>query len=842
MIILKKKYVIGTRKSELAIKQCNIVKSKLMKKYPDYEFVVKKIVTSGDREKDKKYSEVNIEGFFVREIEYALLEGEIDLAVHSFKDLPTKLPSELEIAAIVDRANRLDVLAGADKKLADLPLKARLGTGSLRRKSQLLAYRPDLEIVPVRGNVDTRLNKIKEKKLDGLILAAAGLLRLGFKDHITEFIKPEICLPAARQGAIAVEIRNRDQELKKMLQKLEDGNTVLEVWAEHSFLEAMNAGCHAPIAAQALIDKSEMILKAVVGKPDGTDMISLEKNIKDLNLKSVKRAGRKLAAEMLTKGGAEIIEDVKIDDNKTKKDKDTGKVFLTGAGPGDPLLLTLKAKKVLSEADVILFDRLANNRLLEHALDDAEKIYVGKKANEHTLKQKEIEKLMIEKAKAGKKVCRLKGGDPFIYGRGGEEALKLEEAGIEFEVIPGISSSMAAPTYAGIPLTQRHIASSFAVITGHEASDKKESSIDIEKLATTVDTLVILMGVGNLPEITKRIISAGRRPETPVALVRWGTKSKQKTVVGTISNITNKVKQKGLKPPAVIIIGEVVNLREKLGWFEKKRLFGKKILVTRPPAQSDNFIKMIEEKAGSVAKNPVIKIRGARNNSALKRSLKNLEQYSHIIFTSVNGVKYFMAELERLGKDSRSLSGIKIVTIGPKTADKLRENGIKADFIPDDYSTEGILNYLKELEENGQIDFKDTSFLLPRSNIAPKYLQNALHEMGADVDNITAYRTERLPIEPNILENIIKDELNLLTFTSSSTVDYFIKGINELLENNKFEKFTTNDILGKVKSIPVACIGPVTAETAKKQGLNVVTVAEKYTIKGLMEAIISYFD
>ncbi|MFP4021876.1 MAG: uroporphyrinogen-III C-methyltransferase, partial [Halanaerobium sp.] len=250
------------------------------------------------------------------------------------------------------------------------------------------------------------------------------------------------------------------------------------------------------------------------------------------------------------------------------------KVYLTGAGPGDPALLTIKAKRAIKNSDVILYDRLANNRFLEYAKPEAEKIYVGKKAKDHHYTQSEIEALIIEKVRAGKTVCRLKGGDPFIYGRGGEEALKLKEAGIDFEIIPGISSSLAVPLYAGIPLTQRHLASSFAVITGHEAADKEDSTIEIEKIAAAVDTLVVLMGVGNLPQIVEQVLAAGRSPETPAALIRWGSRSKQETITGTLSNIVQKVEAASFKPPAVTVIGEVVNLREKLKWFEKKKLIG----------------------------------------------------------------------------------------------------------------------------------------------------------------------------------------------------------------------------------------------------------------------------
>jgi len=304
---LKTNYIIGTRNSNLALKQCQIVKGKLQSKFPEIEFEIKEISTTGDREKDKKFSDINTEGIFVREIELALLAKEIDLAVHSFKDLPTKLPEDLEVAAVIDRANRYDVLAGAKKKLAELPEGARLGTGSLRRKSQLLAYRSDLEIVPIRGNIETRLKKIETQNLDGVILAAAGLERLGLKDQITEYLSSDICLPAARQGAVAVEIRKASTELKKILKEVEAKNTALEVWTEHAFLKEMEAGCHAPLAVEALIEGDTLTLTAAAGEPDGSKIIKRKTSTKNLNINYVQKMSQDLAREIKAAGAAEIL-------------------------------------------------------------------------------------------------------------------------------------------------------------------------------------------------------------------------------------------------------------------------------------------------------------------------------------------------------------------------------------------------------------------------------------------------------------------------------------------------------------------------------------------------------
>jgi uroporphyrinogen III methyltransferase/synthase len=524
----------------------------------------------------------------------------------------------------------------------------------------------------------------------------------------------------------------------------------------------------------------------------------------------------------------------------------TAKVYLTGAGPGDQALLTLKAKKAIENSDVILYDRLANNRLLEYASDKAEKIYVGKKAKNHHYTQNEIEDLMIKKANAGKTVCRLKGGDPFIYGRGGEEAIKLKDAGIDFEIIPGISSSIAVPLYAGIPLTQRHLSSSFAVITGHEAADKEESTIEIEKIAAAVDTLVVLMGVGKLARIVERVLAAGKSPETPVALIRWGTRSEQETITGTLSDIAQKVEQANFKPPAVIVIGEVVNLRDKLSWFENKKLLGKNILVTRPRKQASSFVEMIESEAGNAIMSPTIKIKAPKNDESLKQAIKNLKKYTHLIFTSVNGVKYFMQVLDFKKLDLRALAGMNIIAIGSKTAAELKVNGIRSDFIPEDYSTAGILEYLEKLESIGKINFKDASFLLPRADIAPQLLEKELKKRGSKVNNVEAYRTKAVSLDKNVLNLIQKADLDLLTFTSSSTIDNFIKGLEQLIkaENQQKDslKINRSKIFKQLKKIPTACIGPVTAERAKDYGLNLKIAAEEYTIEGLFTAILKYYS
>ncbi|MCX7918559.1 MAG: uroporphyrinogen-III C-methyltransferase, partial [bacterium] len=365
--------------------------------------------------------------------------------------------------------------------------------------------------------------------------------------------------------------------------------------------------------------------------------------------------------------------------------KNFGKVYLVGAGPGDPGLITVKGLECIKTADVIIYDYLANPKLLAYARPETELIYVGKKAGEHTLPQEEINALLIKKAHAGKTVCRLKGGDPTVFGRGGEEAEVLVQAGILFEFVPGVTSAIAVPAYAGIPVTHREYTSDFAVITGHEVPTKGSSSINWAHLATSVGTLIFLMGVGNLPLIVTQLLKHGRPKRTPVAIIRHGTTPKQETIVGTLADIAEKAKQNQFKPPAVIIVGDVVKLRDKLNWFESNPLFGKRILVTRTRSQASEFVRVLESFGAEVIEFPTIEIIPPSNWRPLDKAIRNLANYDWVIFTSVNGVTYFFQRLAEKNLDSRLFRTARIAAIGPATAEALKEKGLIPDIVPMEY-------------------------------------------------------------------------------------------------------------------------------------------------------------
>ncbi len=497
-----------------------------------------------------------------------------------------------------------------------------------------------------------------------------------------------------------------------------------------------------------------------------------------------------------------------------------GKVYLTGAGPGAKDLISLKAIEKIKIADVIIYDYLANNKFLDFAKKDAEIIYVGKQGGCHTLKQEEINKLIIQKAKEGKNVVRLKGGDPYIFGRGGEETEELVEEKIEFEVIPGITAASAATAYAGIPLTHRDFTASVAFITGHEREDSEYSKIHWDKIATGIGTIVFYMGVKNLPYIVEKLIENGRTPETPVALIRWGTMPYQETVTGTLSNIVDIVKEKNLKPPAIIVVGEVVKLRKKLRWFDTKPLFGKKIIVTRAREQASTLVEILEEEGAYVIEFPTIEIVEPEDYSELDKAIKNIKTYDWLIFTSVNGVKFFLNRLKYHKKDVRVLDGINICAIGPKTAETFEKFGIIPDFIPEKYQAEYIIEGLEKIGINGK------KFLLPRAKVAREILPKKIRELGGDIDVVTVYETKMPDTKKDEVIDMLKNnEIDYITFTSSSTVKNFI----EMIENK----------IELLKNVKLVSIGPITSDTIKSFGLIPSIEAKKYTIEGLKEAILS---
>ena len=501
-------------------------------------------------------------------------------------------------------------------------------------------------------------------------------------------------------------------------------------------------------------------------------------------------------------------------------------IYLVGSGPGDLGLFTIKGVRCMEEADVVVYDRLAPEALLKHAKPEAESVYVGKRPGNPTMSQGEINDLLVELGRAGKTVVRLKGGDPYIFGRGGEEALALIEAGLPFEVVPGVTSGVAAPAYAGIPVTHRNVSTSVVFVTGHEDPTKGRSDVDWARIAKGADTLVLYMGVGRLKEISTELVAAGRSPETPVACVRWGTIPEQRTVTGTLEDIAERVAEADLKPPAITVVGDVVALREAgLDWYERRPLFGRCVVVTRARAQAGELSVELERLGAEVYEFPTIQIQAPEDFGPLDAAIRDLDSFGWIVFTSVNGVEAFLERLWHHGLDLRAVPRrAKVAAIGPATAQRIEEVGLRVDVVPEEYRAEALIEVLETDSIAGE------RVLIPRAKVAREILPDKLREAGAEVVVPPVYESAPSSEGKNELARRLgAGEVDCVTFTASSTVENFVGA------------FGPGEAVGLLAETRVVCIGPITAETARGHGLRVDTEAEEYTIPGLVEAVEDLF-
>ncbi|HEY5673121.1 MAG TPA: uroporphyrinogen-III C-methyltransferase [Malonomonas sp.] len=500
-----------------------------------------------------------------------------------------------------------------------------------------------------------------------------------------------------------------------------------------------------------------------------------------------------------------------------------GKVYLVGAGPGDPGLLTLKGQQYLALADVVIYDYLANPVLLGHARADAERIYVGKVRGNHHLPQDETNALLAEKAAAGLQVVRLKGGDPYIFGRGGEEAAYLKERGIPFEVVPGITAGFAAACYAGIPLTHRDVTTSLALLTGHERPERQLSSLDWEKLATGLGTLIFYMGMSNLKQISAQLIAHGRAADTPVAVIQWATLPRQRTLIGSLASIAEDVAREGLEPPAVIIIGEVVKYREELRWYDNLPLFGKRFLITRPREQAAAFVALLQQQGAETICIPTIEIAPPEDFQPLDAALQRLSSIDALILTSANGVAAVFDRLAAQQLDLRSLAGVQLVAVGPKTAQALEARGLRPDLVPKNYRAEGVVEELLAQGVAGKRIF------YPRAEIARSLIIDKLAEAGAEVLAPVAYRTVRPTGKEQMIRHLLSaGELDAICFSSSSTFDNLLEMFGDEL----------HELQGRAEFFS---IGPLTSETIRKHGFSVALEPEQSTLDDLVTAMVEYY-
>ncbi|HEX8243093.1 MAG TPA: uroporphyrinogen-III C-methyltransferase [Longimicrobium sp.] len=497
----------------------------------------------------------------------------------------------------------------------------------------------------------------------------------------------------------------------------------------------------------------------------------------------------------------------------------SGTVYLVGAGPGDPGLLTVRAAELLERADVLVYDALAAPEIVERAAK-AERIFAGKRGGrKNVLSQDEISALLVDLAGKHQTVVRLKGGDPFVFGRGGEEALALAAAGIPFEVVPGVTAGVAGPAYAGIPVTHRGLSTSVTLITGHEDPEKGTTDVDWEFLAKGTGTLVFYMSVGRMEENFARLVAAGRSPDTPAAAVEWGTYPRQRTVAGTLSTLPEIVRAAGIGAPSVVIVGDVVSLRERLAWFDRRPLSGRRIVVTRARAQASDLAAALEELGAEVVQLPVIRIADPEDPAPLRQAAECAGGFDWIVFTSVNGVSRFFSVLGETGRDARALAGVRVCAIGPATAAEAAKHGIRADLVPGEFVAEAAVEALAAAGVTGK------RILLPRAEVARAVLPDGLRARGAEVVEVTAYRTVQDGAGADeVRRRLEAGEIDLVTFTASSTVRNFA------------------ELAGaSAGAARVASIGPVTSATVRELGMAVDVEADEYTIPGLVRAVRAFF-
>ncbi len=505
-------------------------------------------------------------------------------------------------------------------------------------------------------------------------------------------------------------------------------------------------------------------------------------------------------------------------------------VYLVGAGPGDPGLITVRGRELLGLADAVVYDFLANPAFLSAARGNSELIYVGKQGGAHTLPQKEINQLLINLAKSGKTVVRLKGGDPFIFGRGGEEAQALAEAGIPFEIVPGVTSGSAAAAYAGIPVTHRGLSSSVAFITGHETPGKQSSDHNWQALAHGPQTLVFYMGVHTLPDICRNLLEAGMPPERPAAVVERGTLAMQRTVTATLSELPQAAAKAAIAAPAVVIVGEVVNLRQCLHWYEKRPLFGRTVVVTRSREQAGALSAQLEALGAAVIEFPCIEIRPLPEQSLVQGAIERLKQYAWVVFTSANGVKFFWRQIQALGRDARVFASCRVAAMGPGTAEALQTRGIRPDFVPERYVAESMAEGLLALGVSGK------KVLIPRAVAARDVLPQTLEKGGAEVKVLPVYEARpQARGKDELLLALQEDKIDWITFASSGTVHNFFAAVPPLVLQNIQKQ-------GRGKALRFACIGPITRETLEQYGFSCDLEPEAYSLSGLVSVICDYYN
>ena len=801
---------IGTRTSKLAVIQSELVRDALQKEFPGTEVELLPVVTKGDRLLDRPLDSFGGKGVFTRELEEQLLSGAIDLAVHSAKDVPMELPEGLSVCSVLTRANPWDVLVTRKDDRVKvvsaggmLPAGSVIGTSSLRRELQILDGNPHLQVRMLRGNVLTRLERLREGRYDAIILAGAGLERLGLQEPeglSVRYLDDGSFLPAAGQGILAVEYRTG--ELEKLRKALCRPETEAAFLAERRFLKALGGSCNAPCAAYCRREGQSLVMSAVYA-PDKKHMIRAEVRT-ELAGDYSGDAGRLFSeAEGLAEKAVEAV-----------RTESHPQVSLVGAGPGDAGLVTCKGLGCIRRADVIIYDNLISGSLLNEARLDAKLVYGGKRSGAHHLPQEEISRLLVEEALAGNYVVRLKGGDPLVFGRGSEEAMELERHGISYEIVPGVSSSYSVPAYAGIPVTERGVASSFHVITGHEGAGKEHQALDFHVLAREEGTLVFLMGLGNLPRIAASLLAGGKGGSTPVAVIQQGTTARQKKVVSDLEHIVAETNLSGIRPPAIVVVGEAAGREHSLDWYGRGPLAGIRILLTGTRAMVREQEQVLAPLGAETVAMSLVECRPIRTQEQ-KQAFLELGKYRWLVLTSANGVDQFFAFLRELDIDHRSLAHLKFAVVGRRTGEALKSHGFHADFIPAEYTSRDLADsWIPELAW-------DTPVLLLRARESSSLLPKGLEKAGIPFRDVPLYETWVDTRRKEDLGRILPDT-DFITIASASAA----RALAEMTKDRS------------AKPARIISIGPETTRAAMEAGLTVAATAKEATAEGMRDAVL----
>ena len=799
---------IGTRKSKLALIQTELVKAQILKYFPNEKIEIVHVVTHGDKVLDKPLGEIGGKGVFTKEIEEKLLDKTIDIAVHSAKDVPMELADGLCLGAVLLRDDNRDVILKR-KETGKIGAGSIIGTSSLRREIQIKQIYPDATIKSLRGNVGTRIDKLKSGEYDAIILAAAGLKRLGLdNDKELDYIYPdeEKFISAAGQGILAIECRNGD--LKDVMAALDDRKARICLEAEREFLKCLDGSCNAPCGAHCTVDEHGFNFRGMYAYDGKTPKYAVINEKTDEQWEKISKpvnadnTDLKFAVSL-----AKRLVDVLKSGNK-------GMVSLVGAGPGKRDYLSIEALRCIKKADVIVYDALISPSILNEAKMDAELIYVGKRADTIYKKQPEINELLVNLALSGKYVVRLKGGDPFIFGRGGEEALALKKAGISYEIVSGISSSYSVPASAGIPVTHRGAASSVHIITGHEHPAKPSEALDFSVIAKEEGTLVFLMGLRSLGNICEKLIKNGKNEETPVAVISKGMTAKQRTVYGNLLTIKDEARKNNIEAPAIIVVGDVVGVGKQIcEWQsknEKKVLSGKRILVTGSRNMADSLEKEFEQYGGETI--AISLVETIPDYSDCDDIFNNLEKYSWFIFTSANGVNIFFDRLRDLRVDIRKLANTRFAVVGTSTKKALGKYGLYVDFIPSKFTSKILAEELsKELTDKDKI-------LIVRGKQGKNFIEDKFSDMSVEFDKICIYETIQDERRADEVKRICPD-VDYIVVTSGS-------GARAL-----------RDMAG-CEHDNIVAIGPVTKRDCEEAGLRVKLVAEEFDARGIVDVIV----